>query len=39
MPAPLKADLLLSGCDIVTVDAKNRVIANGAIAIRGNKIV
>ena len=39
MAAPLKADLLLSGCDVVTVDGKNRVISNGAIAIRGNKIV
>jgi 5-methylthioadenosine/S-adenosylhomocysteine deaminase len=37
--APLKVDLLLRGCDVVTVDGKNRVIVNGAIAVRGNKIV
>jgi 5-methylthioadenosine/S-adenosylhomocysteine deaminase len=37
-PAPLKADLLLSGCDVVTIDGRNRVIANGAVAIKGNKI-
>ena len=38
MPAPMKVDLLLSGCDVVTIDGKNRVIANGAVAIKGNKI-
>ena len=37
--APLKADLLLSGCDVVTIDGKNRVIPDGAVAVRGNKIV
>jgi len=39
MLAPKKVDLLLSGCDVVTIDGKNRVIANGAVAIKGNKIV
>jgi len=34
----MKVDLLLSGCDVVTIDGKNRVIANGAVAIKGNKI-
>jgi 5-methylthioadenosine/S-adenosylhomocysteine deaminase len=37
--APLKADLLISGCDVVTIDGKNRVIENGALAVKGNKIV
>ena len=39
MNAPKKVDLLLSGCDVVTIDGKNRVIANGAVAVKGNKIV
>ncbi|HZQ00183.1 MAG TPA: amidohydrolase family protein [Reyranella sp.] len=38
MAQPIKADLLLSGCDVVTIDGKNRVIRDGAVAIRGNKI-
>lgn len=39
MQAPKKVDLLLSGCDVVTIDGKNRVIRNGAVAVKGNKIV
>lgn len=39
MAAPKKVDLLLSGCDVVTVDGKNRVIRNGAVAIKANRIV
>ena len=38
MAAPQKVDLLLSGCDVVTIDGKNSVIRDGAVAIRGNKI-
>ena len=37
--APQKVDLLLSGCDVVTIDGSNRVIRDGAVAIKGNKIV
>lgn len=37
--APQKVDLLLSGCDVVTIDARNSVIRDGAVAVRGNKIV
>ncbi|WP_421996499.1 amidohydrolase family protein [Reyranella sp.] len=37
--APQKVDLLLSGCDVVTIDDRNRVIRDGAVAIRGNRIV
>jgi 5-methylthioadenosine/S-adenosylhomocysteine deaminase len=37
--APKKVDLLLSGCDVVTIDGKNRVIRDGAVAVKGNKIV
>jgi 5-methylthioadenosine/S-adenosylhomocysteine deaminase len=36
--APLKVDLLLSGCDVVTIDGKNRVIRDGAVAVKGNRI-
>ena len=36
--APQKVDLLLSGCDVVTIDGSNRVIRDGAVAIKGNKI-
>lgn len=36
--APQKVDLLLSGCDVVTIDGKNSVIRDGAVAIKGNKI-
>ena len=39
MVAPLKADLLLSGCDVVPVDGTNKFIRNGAVAVKGNKIV
>ena len=38
MPAPIKVDLLLSGCDVVTIDGKNQVIRDGAVAVKGNKI-
>ena len=37
MKTPQKVDLLL-GCDVVTIDGKNRVIRDGAVAIKGNKI-
>jgi len=37
--APQTVDLLLSGCDVVTIDGKNSVIRDGAVAVRGNKIV
>ena len=30
--APQKVDLLLSGCDVVTIDGSNRVIRDGAVA-------
>ena len=36
--ASQKVDLLLSGCDVVTIDGKNSVIRDGAVAIKGNKI-
>jgi 5-methylthioadenosine/S-adenosylhomocysteine deaminase len=36
--APIKVDLLLSGCDVVTIDDKNRVIRDGAVAVKGNRI-
>ena len=39
MQTPKKVDLLLSGCDVVTIDGKNRVIRDGAVAVKGNKIV
>jgi 5-methylthioadenosine/S-adenosylhomocysteine deaminase len=39
MPAPKKVDLLLSGCDVVPVDGTNKYIKNGAIAVKGNRIV
>ena len=39
MKAPRKVDLLLSGCDVVTIDGKNRVIRDGAVAVKANKIV
>jgi 5-methylthioadenosine/S-adenosylhomocysteine deaminase len=35
----MKADLLLSGCDVVTIDGKNRVIARRRRRVKGNKIV
>jgi 5-methylthioadenosine/S-adenosylhomocysteine deaminase len=39
MKAPRKVDLLLSGCDVVTIDGKSRVIRDGAVAVKGNRIV
>jgi cytosine/adenosine deaminase-related metal-dependent hydrolase len=35
---PQKVDLLLTGCDVVTIDGKNSVIRDGAVAVKGNKI-
>jgi len=35
---PIEADLLIAGATLVTMDAKRRVIADGAIAIRGDRI-
>lgn len=37
--APRKVDLLLTGCDVVTIDGANRVIRDGALAVAGNRIV
>ena len=39
LPSPERADWLLSGGTIVTMDAQRRVISDGAIAIRGDSIV
>ncbi|MFC6646279.1 amidohydrolase family protein [Granulicella cerasi] len=36
---PTNCDLLIMGCDIVTFDDKDTVIADGAIAVKGNQIV
>jgi 5-methylthioadenosine/S-adenosylhomocysteine deaminase len=36
--APRKVDLLLTGCDVVTIDGTNKVIRDGALAIKGNRI-
>ena len=39
-PAALvEADLLISGATLITMDAERRVIADGALAIRGERIV
>ena len=38
-PAPLVADLLISGATIVTMDGERRVIADGAIAVAQDRIV
>ncbi|MDE1163770.1 MAG: amidohydrolase family protein [Acidobacteriaceae bacterium] len=35
---PTNIDLLITGCDIVTFDDKDTVIADGAIAVKGNSI-
>ena len=37
--APSDADLLLSGATVVTMNAHRQVIADGALAVRGNRIV
>ena len=37
--APLEVDLLVSGCDIVTIDAHDTVIRDGAIAVDAGRIV
>lgn len=36
---PQEVDLLVTGCEIVTLDTDNRVIRDGAIAVSGNRIV
>lgn len=36
---PTDIDLLITGCDIVTMDLAGTVVSDGAIAIRGNAIV
>ena len=36
---PIEADLLISGATILTLDANRQVIADGALAIRGDRIV
>ncbi len=36
---PIAADLLVSGATIITMNAERHVIADGALAIRGNRIV
>jgi 5-methylthioadenosine/S-adenosylhomocysteine deaminase len=36
---PQAVDLLLSGCDVVTIDGRDTVIRDGAIAVEGNRIV
>ncbi|MHB8528925.1 MAG: amidohydrolase family protein [Caulobacteraceae bacterium] len=38
MPNPVQADLLISGAVIITMDAERRVIDDGALAIRGDRI-
>jgi 5-methylthioadenosine/S-adenosylhomocysteine deaminase len=37
--APQAVDLLITGCDVVCIDAANTVVRDGAIAVRRNKIV
>lgn len=37
-PLPGDVDLLITGCDIVTMDPAGRILAGGAIAIKGNAI-
>jgi len=37
--APQEVDLVVTGCEIVTLDRENRVIRDGAIAVSGNRIV
>lgn len=36
---PQEVDILVTGCDVVTLDGDNRVIRDGAIAVSGNRIV
>lgn len=38
-PLPGDVDLLITGCDIVTMDPAGTIIADGAIATKGNAIV
>jgi cytosine/adenosine deaminase-related metal-dependent hydrolase len=38
-PTPIDADLLISGVTLVTMDAERRVLADGALAIAGDRIV
>ena len=35
----LEADLLVSGAELITMNARREVIRDGAIAVRGNSIV
>ena len=37
--APLEADLLIAGATLVTMDAARRVIADGALAIAGERLI
>jgi cytosine/adenosine deaminase-related metal-dependent hydrolase len=37
--APIAADLLIAGATLITMDAARRVIADGALAIQGDRIV
>ncbi len=39
LPCREKADILITGGTVVTLDASHRVIEDGAVAIRGNRIV
>ena len=36
---PLEADLLIAGATLVTLDAERRVITDGALAVRGDRIL
>src|SRR4030095_7453550 len=38
-PASASPDLVITGGTVVTMDAKHRIIENGAVAIKGDKIV
>ena len=38
-PAPIIADVLISGGAVVTMDAERRVLRDGAVAMRGDRIV
>jgi cytosine/adenosine deaminase-related metal-dependent hydrolase len=38
-PSPVPADLLISGATLITMDGERRVIADGALAIAGTRIV
>jgi cytosine/adenosine deaminase-related metal-dependent hydrolase len=38
-PAPVRADLLIAGATLITMDGERRVIEDGALAIAGDRIV